>query len=114
MNTQRDLEQGVARRTPACWACGEAVAEGDNYCRSCGKGLGDHIPWQYRHWGIIALTLAGLGPFSLLFVWRSPFLSKESKIFYTAAITAGTAFVVRSFYKVWQYYETLLGGGLQY
>lgn len=96
----------------ACWSCGGEISSADNYCRFCGKGQGEHLPWQYKHWGIVVLTLVGLGPFSLYYVWRSPLLSRETKLFYTTAIAGATLFAAHAFYKVWQYYMLILGGGL--
>ena len=94
----------------ACWACGAPVEAADNYCRSCGKGQGARVPWYYSHWGVILLTLLGLGPFSLFYVWRSPLISRGGKLAYTAAISLATAFVVYELHKFWLVYQALLTG----
>jgi hypothetical protein len=72
-----------------CWSCRKPVAAEDNFCRFCGKGLG-RPPWYYQHWGIILLTIFGLGPFSIFLVWRSPTLSRTARWIYTAALLALT------------------------
>jgi len=93
-----------------CWNCGEAVSAGDNYCKKCGKGQGSKVPWQYKHWGVIALTLLGLGPFSLFYIWRSPVISRKAKIAYTGAIFLLTWFVINSIYSLWNSVQAMLGG----
>jgi hypothetical protein len=107
------LNPGSAGK-PVCWGCGEAVDPQDSYCRHCGKGQGERVPWQYSHWGIIVLTLAALGPFSLYYLWRSPAISPQAKWGYTAAILLLTAFIANRFYKLWQVYQAVLGGGLPF
>jgi len=100
-----------------CWACGGKISTEDNYCRFCGKGQGKRIPWYYKHRGIIALTLLAMGPFSLIFVWKSPLLSRRAKWAYTAAITALTWYVAFKIYNWWLALSALLspmmnsGGG---
>ena len=92
-----------------CWACGAVIDAPDNYCRACGKGQGDRLPWQYKHWGIIVITLLGLGPFSLFYVWRSPAISRQAKIAYTAAILLLTWFVLDQLSRLWSLFQTSLG-----
>jgi len=96
-----------------CWSCGTLIWSGDNYCRSCGKGQGGHVPWQYKHWGIIVITLFGLGPFSLFFLWRSPVISKKAKFAYTAVIILLTFYVADQLHKFWLYFQAALGGAGQ-
>ncbi|MFA5162468.1 MAG: hypothetical protein WC421_09495 [Elusimicrobiales bacterium] len=72
-----------------CWSCHCIISISDNYCRHCGKGQGDNIPWRYKHQGIIFYTLI-IGPFSLVFVWKSPLLSRTAKIVYTVLLCAAT------------------------
>lgn len=93
-----------------CWACGAEIGSQDRYCRHCGKGQGEQIPWYYRHWGIILMTLFGLGPFSLVLVWRSPLLSREARAAYTAAILLVTWFVADRLYRVWAFFQETMGG----
>ena len=112
METQDNLSGGAASRP--CWSCGAGIGGGDNYCKKCGKGQGNHVPWQYKHWGVIAITLLGLGPFSLIYVWRSPVISRNAKIAYTGAISLMTWFVVNSLYKLWTAFQSVLGGAQLY
>jgi len=98
------------RRTAACWACGSAMEPQDNYCRVCGKGQGARLPWQYKWWGILAITVLGLGPFSLFYLWRTPDLSRRAKPFYAAAILLFTLFVMERMYRLWVFWQAALGG----
>ncbi|MDA8132555.1 MAG: hypothetical protein M0011_13710 [Elusimicrobia bacterium] len=94
----------------SCWSCGAVIDQGDNYCRRCGKGQGGSVPWYYRHWGVILITLLGLGPFSLFYVWRSPLISRGGKQVYTALISLATVFVLYELHRIWLLYQSLLSG----
>ncbi len=109
MQLQDNFPGGNAPRP--CWSCGAVISGGDNYCRKCGKGQDANVPWQYKHWGVIAITLLGLGPFSLIYVWRSPVISRNAKIAYTGFILLFTWFIVSSFYSLWNSFQSILGGG---
>jgi hypothetical protein len=85
----------------------------DNYCRKCGKGQDAHIPWQYSHWGLALLTIA-IGPFSLVYVWRSPVISRNARMAYTGFILLLTWFLVSSFLRLWNFYQAMLGGAQVY
>jgi hypothetical protein len=98
---------GVKR---ACWACGAPVDTQDSYCRRCGKGQGDHLPWYYKPWGIIAMTVFGLGPFGIFLVWRSPRLSPGAKAAYTAGILLATAYAVHRLRQLLMFYQAALTG----
>lgn len=102
-----------AHKPVPCWDCGAEIDAGDAYCRRCGKGQGDFVPWQYKHWGVIALTLAGLGPLTLYYLWRSPVISRNAKMFYAPAILAVTWVMIKAFTTFWGAYQALLGGGMQ-
>lgn len=110
METQYKLPGEPAAR--ACWSCGTSIGGRDKYCKNCGKGQDGHVPWQYRHSGIIVITLLGLGPFSLFYVWRSPVLSRNAKIAYTGGIILITWFVINSLYSMWTAVQSMLGGAL--
>lgn len=97
-----------------CWACGAVISTEDRYCRHCGKGQGGRVPWHYTHWGVIVLTLVGLGPFSLFYLWRSPVISRGAKLAYSAGIILLTLFIVDRFYRMWQSFQSLLGGAQIY
>lgn len=86
------------------------IGREDHYCRDCGRGQGDYVSWQYKHWGIIVLTLFGLGPFSLFLLWRSPVISRNAKLAYTAAITLATIFLLDRLHRLWLFYQAALGG----
>lgn len=98
-----------ARPQRPCWACGAVIDSGDGYCRACGKGQGDRLPWQYKHWGVIVITLLGLGPFSLFCLWRSPVISRGAKLVYTAAILLLTLFVLDQLYRLLVLFQNTLG-----
>ena len=95
------MENPTDMPAAVCWACGGKISAEDNYCRFCVKGQVRFIPWYYKHWGIIILTLFGFGPFSLFLVWRSPALSRGSKWAYTAAIAALTWYAALKLYHFW-------------
>ena len=103
------METDNETRSCACWTCGAGIDAGDNYCRKRGKGQGSSVHWYYKHWGAVVLTLA-LGPFSLYFVWRSPVLSRNAKLVYTAVIALFTWYAAKVFYGFWQFYLGMLGG----
>lgn len=95
-----------------CWSCGAVISGADNYCKKCGVGQGSYLPWRYKHWGVLAVTLLGLGPFSLYYVWKSPVISREARYGYTALILAFTLFVINSFYKLIAFYQSMGIDGL--
>lgn len=97
-----------------CWNCSGSIAGTDSYCRFCGKGQGKLVPWYYSHLGIIVLTVAVVGPFSIRFVWKSPLLSKQVKWVYTAAILIFTYYAASKFYGFYKGITSLLSGPLLY
>ena len=97
----------------ACWSCGAHISAEDNYCRKCGKGQGRFIDWYYKHWGLVLLAI-GFGPFALYFIWRSPAVSRNAKRGYTAVILIVTWYAVRTFYHIWTFFHTMLGGMTQF
>jgi len=64
-----------------CWNCSGTIEAGDAYCRYCGKGQGQSVPFRYTHAGIIVFSLL-IGPLTLPFIWKSPKLSKKVRIGY--------------------------------
>jgi len=103
-NKQNETEL-TALLTAQCWSCKGKIEKLDNYCRHCGKGQGDHAGWYYKHWGIILSSLM-IGPFALIYVWRSPLISKTAKIIYTALFLAVTWWL---FVKIKEFAATLVG-----
>jgi hypothetical protein len=98
-----------AEKPALCWDCGKAIGAGDAYCRFCGRGQGERVPWQYKHWGVIVITLVGLGPFSLFYLWRSPVISRNTKLVYSALILVGTFYLAEECYKLWNSMQAMLG-----
>jgi hypothetical protein len=103
-----------AGKTAPCWGCGNNIDAADAYCRFCGRGQGSRVPWQYKHWGVIVITLLGLGPFSLFYLWRSPVISRGAKLAYSAAILLATWYVVDRLYALWTFTQQMLGGAQLY
>lgn len=100
----------VSERTGSCWRCSAAVDPKDNYCHHCSAGQGSKIPWYYSHAGIIFLTVAALGPFSLYLVWKSPLLSPVARRIYTVLILAFTALLCVACYSAYNAVrQTLIG-----
>lgn len=90
----------------ACWSCTRALDAADRYCRHCGKGQAGHVPYYYKHAGILLLTLCALGPFALYLVWRSPVLSRPARWVYTGLIAAFTWWLIVTTHGV---YTTVMG-----
>ena len=108
MTIQDELPAAKPQRP--CWGCGAIIDAGDNYCRVCGKGQDACVPWYYKHWGVIASMLLGLGPFTLFPLWRSPVISRRAKFAYTALIVFFTYLLIKLVNGVLTYYQNLLGG----
>lgn len=96
-----------------CWACGARIDQADRYCRFCGRGQAAYVPWQYKHWGVVVLTLLA-GPFSLFFLWRSPVISRNGKFAYTAAISLLTLYFIDRLHRLWVFYQAALSGMQSY
>lgn len=77
----------------SCWSCGHRIDASDHYCRACGQGQGDYLPWYYHPLWIALLTVTALGPFTLPLVWRTPRLDRSGKWVASVAIVAVTAWV---------------------
>ncbi|MBO4707656.1 MAG: hypothetical protein J5594_03765 [Elusimicrobiaceae bacterium] len=91
-----------------CWKCKSDIGEFDNYCKYCGAGQGSHIPFYYRHIGIILLFFI-LGPFNLYFVWRSPSLKIVAKTIYTIIFLALTGWFCYKTYLLFLQAQSMLG-----
>ncbi len=61
-----------------CWNCKKEIEQKDAYCRYCGKGQGDNIPWYYTWLGIWILFFF-IGPVNLWLLYRSPVITKKWK-----------------------------------
>lgn len=70
-----------------CWKCKTDIGDFDNYCKYCGAGQGDHIPFYYKTWGVWLLYLF-IGPFAVYFVLRSPVIGKKAKGVFSLIMTA--------------------------
>jgi hypothetical protein len=94
-----------------CWHCKKRIDAQDNYCRHCGYGQGSHVKWYYKHWGIVVSTFM-IGPFSLIFAWRSPLLSRTAKLVYLVVIGGGSVWLAFEMYNaVMAGLSYLTGGG---
>jgi len=98
----------------ACWDCGKTIGTGDAYCKFCGRGQGVRVPWQYKQWGVIVITLLGLGPFSLFYLWRSPVISRNAKLVYSVLILLGTFYIAEQCYRLWNFFQGMLNGAQLY
>ena len=96
-----------------CWACARRIDGLDRYCRHCGAGQGDHVPWYYQSWGIAVSTLFGLGPFSLILVWHSPRLSAPERWAWTFGILAVSAWLAWRFYGLLQMMNFVFRSAMQ-
>ncbi|MDD4005489.1 MAG: hypothetical protein PHW69_09870 [Elusimicrobiaceae bacterium] len=108
----RRLRAAVSAAGPAvieCWRCHKKIHDIDRYCRHCGKGQGVCVPWTYKPWGIILITLC-IGPFSLWYVWRSPVLKRGAKIGFTVVLAGLTIYVAVACYKFYMMAISMLTG----
>jgi hypothetical protein len=64
-----------------CWHCSGTIGAGDAYCRYCGKGQGQSVPFRYTHAGMIVMSLL-IGPLALPFIWKSPEIGRNFRIAY--------------------------------
>lgn len=64
-----------------CWHCSGSIEAGDAYCRFCGKGQGQSVPFRYTHAGMIVFSLL-IGPLTLPFIWKSPKIGTRGRIGY--------------------------------
>jgi hypothetical protein len=96
----------------ACWSCSTGIDAQDNYCRRCGSGQGEHLPWYYKTWGLIFLALFGLGPFVLPMVWRSPALDRGRKLIVSVAVCGFTVWVCWRMYTLTQELNAALSGSI--
>ncbi|HVE13216.1 MAG TPA: hypothetical protein VNI01_07475 [Elusimicrobiota bacterium] len=82
----------LAARPAQCWSCEASIDAADNYCRRCGQGQGACVFWYYRWWGILLMTVLGLGPFGLVLVWKAP-LTRMERLFLGTFIVAFSFFL---------------------
>ena len=82
-----------------CSRCHTPVDDADCYCRHCGRPLRPRLGFWHSHSGIFLLTLL-LGPFSLIWVWRSHRISPIAKWLWTLCIGAATVYLFYCVYKV--------------
>jgi hypothetical protein len=101
-----------AAAAAACWSCSGRIDSQDKFCRHCGNGQGENLPWYYKTWGLIFLALFGLGPFVLPMVWRSPALDRGRKLILSAAVCAFTVYVCWRMYTLTQDLNAALSGSL--
>jgi len=64
-----------------CWHCSGTIEAGDAYCRYCGKGQGQSVPFRYTRAGMIVFSLL-IGPLTLPFIWKSPTIGRKVRIAY--------------------------------
>ena len=76
----------------------------DAYCPRCGQGQGDSLAWYYQPLWIGILTVLALGPFSLILVWRTPALSRNGRLAWTAGIALFSLYVAA---RLWRLYTML-------
>jgi len=84
------VQEAMAR--VQCAFCRKIVDKGDKFCRYCGKEVGK-IPFRFTHAGAAGLFLV-IGPLNLFWIWRSPSMSRNTKLFYTAFYLGLTVLVL--------------------
>ena len=98
-----------------CWKCKKEIDENDAYCRYCGMGQGQHIPFSYTLPGIIICFIL-LGPFALYFVARTPVMGRSSKIILSIIMLALFCYIAygayQKFIAAFQEAQQLLGTGM--
>ncbi len=98
---------------PACWGCRGAIDAADNFCRHCGAGLGDRVPWYYEPTWVAALALLALGPFVLPLIWRSPKFTERGRRIATALTVALGVYQVWATYQGYRVFKRLMASVLQ-
>lgn len=88
-------------RSTRCWKCHKPIDDMDHYCRYCGVGQGNYIPWKYKPWGIALIAVAA-GPLALPALWRTPQLTRQTKIFSTLIILAIFIYMIEGSIKIFQ------------
>jgi hypothetical protein len=88
-----------------CWHCGKNIETVDAYCRHCGKGQGNAVPFRYSHGGIILLTLL-LGPVALPFILKSPRIGARIRTVYVALNVTITLLMIGSIFSIYNYINT--------
>jgi|GEM_PF-6737932 len=97
-----------------CAFCRKMVDKGDKFCRYCGKEVGK-VPFRFTHAGAAGMFLV-IGPLNLFWIWRSPVMSRNTKIFYTFFYLSLTVMVlipvVKSLKAIIDLYSGALSGNL--
>ena len=78
----------------ACWHCSATIEAKDAYCRYCGKGQGQAVPFRYTHCGIIVFTLL-LGPLAIPFIVKSPKIGTKFRVGYLVLNLLITFFMLK-------------------
>jgi hypothetical protein len=100
----------AATAAALCWSCSGRIDKADRYCRHCGAGQGEAIPWYYKPLGLAFLALFALGPFVLPMVWKSPRLDKNAKLGATALVALFTLWLCAKFYQLMQMFGSAMSG----
>lgn len=96
-----------------CWSCGATIDDQDNFCRRCGMGQGSHLPYYYKPFAIVLLTIFALGPFALPLVWKTPRWKKNGKLIASALVLLYTAWLVWTVYRWTAMAQSLLDSQMQ-
>lgn len=91
-------------KQPHCRHCGAPADPAHHYCPWCGRllaaetaqrpgGQGGRPSWYYEPIWIAVMALLVLGPFALPLVFKSPKLSRNGKIAFTAGIALYTLMI---------------------
>jgi hypothetical protein len=83
-----------------CRHCGKSIDAKDAFCRFCGKGQKQTIPFRYTHAGIIIFTLI-LGPIALPFIWKAPKMDTKIKAIYIAVNLVLTIIMLSSIFGIY-------------
>ena len=83
-----------------CWNCRGTIDANDAYCRHCGKGQGQSVPFRYTHAGMIVLSLL-IGPLTLPYIWKSPIVGRNGRIAYLLANLLITFFMLSMVFGIY-------------
>ena len=77
-----------------CGSCGKPIEPADKFCRHCGRRQDRGAVWYYQPTSILLLSLAVLGPFGLILVWKAPRISRTAKWILAAVILVYSLWVM--------------------
>ena len=83
-----------------CRTCCRQIDAGNKFCPHCGSRQSSGGAWYYHPLWILVLAFFVIGPFALILVARSSRMSMATKVAFSVAIIAYTAYLCVISYKL--------------